>query len=110
MFCPDCKAEYLPGISECADCHIPLVPELQEPDHASAEGFVEVARTFNQADIALIKSVLDDNGVDYAFFDEYFTLVDPLIQPARLFVRESHSTRTRELLAGMNVRFLGVSR
>ena len=28
MFCPKCKCEYREGFSECADCKVPLVPEL----------------------------------------------------------------------------------
>jgi len=110
MFCPECKAEYLPGITMCADCRVPLVDELVEPDHDAADEFEEVARTFNQGDIAVIKSVLDDNGVEYRFFGEYFNLLDPLIQPARLHVRKSQASHARKLLAGMHVRFMGVSR
>ena len=28
MWCPQCKAEYRPGIAECADCFAALVPDL----------------------------------------------------------------------------------
>ena len=28
MFCPRCGAEYRPGFTECADCHVPLVDRL----------------------------------------------------------------------------------
>lgn len=36
MWCPKCKNEYVKGITECADCHIPLVETL-----ADAEEFYE---------------------------------------------------------------------
>ena len=28
MFCPECRAEYRPGFSQCADCDVDLVQEL----------------------------------------------------------------------------------
>lgn len=30
MWCPNCKNEYVPGITRCADCGIPLVETLEE--------------------------------------------------------------------------------
>ena len=34
MFCPKCNAQYRPGFTECADCHVALVDTLpeQQPD------------------------------------------------------------------------------
>jgi len=41
MFCPQCKAEYRPGFTRCADCDVELVHELpavaEEPSHEPAE-------------------------------------------------------------------------
>ena len=28
-WCPKCKTEYIRGISQCVDCHIPLVDALE---------------------------------------------------------------------------------
>ena len=30
MVCPQCFAEYMDGILECADCQVPLVEELDD--------------------------------------------------------------------------------
>src|ERR1700694_1541993 len=30
MFCPECKAEYLPGVTRCSDCNNTLVEHLPE--------------------------------------------------------------------------------
>src|ERR1700674_3116451 len=30
MFCPECKAEYRPGFTRCADCDVDLVANLTE--------------------------------------------------------------------------------
>jgi hypothetical protein len=32
MICPNCKAEYRPGFTRCADCLVPLVDALPEPE------------------------------------------------------------------------------
>ncbi len=36
-FCPNCETEYRPGFTTCAECRVPLVPEL-EPRAAEAAG------------------------------------------------------------------------
>jgi len=109
MFCPKCGAEYIEGIVECADCRVPL--KLEPPRHVDRKPkeFTEILRTFNQGDIALIKSILDNERIEYIFYGEYFNQVGPLIQPATLIVRKDQAERVRELLKGMNVTFLGVS-
>jgi hypothetical protein len=35
MFCPECKAEYLPGVTHCSDCDVDLVDSLAESDRDS---------------------------------------------------------------------------
>ncbi len=107
MWCPSCGAEYVPGIRECPDCHEILI--ATPPPPPVAVEYEEILRTFNQGDIALIKSILDDAGMEYYFQGEIFNLVDPLIQPARLRVRKEQAGEARELLKGLNVNFLGVS-
>jgi hypothetical protein len=38
MFCPECRAEYRPGFTRCADCDVDLVQELHaESSEAKAE-------------------------------------------------------------------------
>ncbi len=107
MWCPSCRAEYVPGVRECSDCRVTLVETPPPPP--TAVKYEEILRTFNQGDIALIKSILDDAGIQYFFHGEIFNLVDPLIQPARLRVRIDQVGEARELLKGLNVGFLGVS-
>jgi hypothetical protein len=109
MFCPLCKSEYVEGVKECYDCHLPLVKELPDLGKEPAIEFEEVLQTYNQGDIAVIRSLLDNEEIQYFFRGEIFNLVDPLIQPARLHVRKDQSKRVRELLANLSVTFLGVS-
>lgn len=63
MFCPECKAEYLPGVYLCPDCRVPLELELPpEPEPAYVE-HVTVLATGNPVVLAMAKSVLVSAGI-----------------------------------------------
>jgi len=38
MFCPECKAEYRPGFTRCADCDVDLVVNLAEVNPRNSDG------------------------------------------------------------------------
>jgi predicted amidophosphoribosyltransferase len=68
MFCPKCRTEYREGFYVCSDCNFNLVDEL--PDLPAEERpefieYVEVMGTYNPADVALIKSILDSENMTY---------------------------------------------
>jgi hypothetical protein len=44
MFCPNCKAEYLPHVRHCPDCNVALVERLPIADGDSPESCAYVAR------------------------------------------------------------------
>lgn len=75
MFCPECRAEYRPGFTECKDCGLPLVvalevPRQEEPPESPRppDNPVEIARFIDvrQADFAV--SVLEGSGIE-AYID-----------------------------------------
>jgi len=70
---------------------------------------VEILSTYNQADIAFIKSLLDNERVEYFFVGENFNQIGQLIQPATLVVRKDHAERSREVLKNLKVTFLGIT-
>ena len=109
MFCPNCGAEYLEGIVECSDCHVALVLERSPAKEIDKPDFEKILTIFNVGDIAVIRSVLDAGEIEYVFDGENFNLVDPMIQPARLYVRAAQAPRAKELLKGMNLHFWSLS-
>ncbi len=109
MFCPECGAEYRDGFTECTDCRVALVAELPPEQTHNTVGYERLLSTFNLGDIAVIKSLLDDAGIEYFFRGEIFNQIDPLIQPAILLVRKDQVEIARSLLGDMNVSFLGIS-
>jgi hypothetical protein len=106
MFCPECRSEYVEGITTCTDCGIPLVERIEEPEPYK---FVEVLETFNLADVAFIKSILDDTDIEYEFLGENFNQIRQLVQPAKLVVREDQADEAREMLKDLDLRYFGIA-
>ena len=115
MFCPDCKGEYCEGYFVCAKCETDLVEalpveteEIEEPTRGYIE-YVEVMGTYNVADVALIKSILDSTGITYYFHGEHYSRIDPLIQPACLMVNKDEVEVARTVLKDLKLTITGVS-
>jgi len=99
MFCPKCKSEYREGFYKCANCDVYLVSELPQTS-ASDRGdeFVEVFSTYNQGEVAFIKSVLDGEGITYFFQGESSIMLIAAGAYARLMVAADEADRAKELL------------
>ena len=100
MFCPKCKSEYREGFYKCTDCGVDLVgalPSEQTDDLGDVE-FVEVFSTYQQGDIAFIKSVLDGEGIHYFFSGESTVMMIGAGSYARLLVKADEVQRAREIL------------
>jgi len=100
MICPKCKAEYVRGITICADCDIPLVEHLPKKETCEKQGkdFREILIAVNAGEIAMVKSLLDDAGIDYYVKGGYFAVLRPFADPARLFVREDQYEEALDIL------------
>ena len=109
MFCPQCKAEYVDGVATCAECSVPLVATLPpEPDHAG-EGMVSILATYNAGDIAIIESILGGTDIQYFIQGKNFNQLEPLVQPAYLYVARHQVNAAKELLEPVQIKFLGVT-
>ncbi len=100
MFCPKCKSEYREGFKECGECKIPLVKALPpEPKPEYAE-FEEIYSTFNHADIAFLKSILNDAGIRYFFKGEQslYMVWPQMREPAKLMVKKEQAGEALEIL------------
>lgn len=98
MFCPQCKCEYVEGIAECADCHVPLVYELPPgPEETPRESQLKDAHlvTFNtypnQAEAEMAKSFLASHGIEAILSSGDFGHLPKVFKPTHgihLFIRE----------------------
>ncbi len=111
MFCPNCEAEYVAGIFLCSDCNLPLVSELPEkPAPSAAIPYVRVLATFNSADLIVIKSLLEDAGLDYHIEGENFHYLGfPLVESVKLHVRADQAETAQALLADLDLRGWAIS-
>lgn len=65
----------------------------------------ELVATSNPVDIALIKSLLDSEGIPYLAQGEHFHLVRPLIEPVRFLVAERDLDRAKLLIESIRLSF-----
>ena len=100
MFCPKCKSEYRDGFYKCADCGADLVVQLppEQEDEVGYVDLVEVYSTYQQGDIAFIKSVFDGEGITYLFEGESPILIGWAGAYARLLVKAEEVQRAKDIL------------
>ncbi|MGE5284707.1 MAG: DUF2007 domain-containing protein [Actinomycetota bacterium] len=67
--------------------------------------YEEILRTYNPFDIALVKSLLDPERIDYFFRDEFFSYAQPWTQPSRLMVRTEQAFEAREILRDLTLSY-----
>ena len=60
-FCPECQAEYEPGITECADCNVALVDTLPEADLGN---YQELYACFDPLEAERIEGLLEAEGIN----------------------------------------------
>ncbi len=108
MFCPQCGKEYRKDIYICAKCRVSLVPELlQGSTNESQElaEFEEILFTPSSGDMALIKSLLDSEGIIYHFRGEFFGSEHRYVQPVRLTVHTDQVEEVKEILENLNITY-----
>ncbi len=95
MFCPQCRTEYREGFYTCTDCGVPLVSELPPEPALEYVEFEEILISLDASDVAMIKSLLDSEGIAYYFRGESAISFAP---PTRLFVQKDRADEAREIL------------
>jgi hypothetical protein len=98
MFCPECRREYKEGFYTCRDCGVSLVAKLPpEPALESLE-FEKVLVFLGPSDVAMIKSLLDSEGIAY-----YIKGESPDSDDTALMVRKDQVDEARQILDGLKL-------
>lgn len=105
MFCPKCESEYVPGFTRCKECDVDLVPNLPQSAQSEAKNieYEELLSTYSPSDVAIIKSLLEGEGITYFFQGE---TVGPYIffaLPMRLLVRKDQVETAAEVLKDLQL-------
>ena len=95
MFCPQCRTEYREGFYTCTDCGVSLVSELPPESALEYLEFEEILISLSASDVAMIKSLLDSEGITYYFRGESSYSFAP---PTRLMVQKDRADEAREIL------------
>ncbi len=109
MFCPECKSEFIQGITTCPACKVKLIDELPHEPEPEFVDYSELLATYNPADIAFLKSLFDSEGITYFFKGEHFMYVRPLADPVRLMVKTDQISKAVELLKDLKLSFTGIN-
>jgi hypothetical protein len=112
MFCPRCGAEYRPGFTECADCLVPLVEYLPEPEAQEPHTEVTLVTVFQSSNVSLLalaKSLLSAKGIPFIVKGEVLqdlfgwgrfpTSMNLATGPADIQVSSENEEEARTLLA-----------
>lgn len=116
VVCPNCKAELelsdeerRKGKLHCPGCDLYIDFSADPPEIKHKENYTGLLASYYQGDIAIIKSILNDAGIGFFIYGENFSFIDPLIQPARLFVKDAQIEEAKELLKNVDIHFIGTS-
>jgi hypothetical protein len=76
MFCPNCKCEYLAGVTQCSDCGVPLVSQLDaESSFSLSHGSItRVWSGTGSPEFTAVKAALESASIEYKISEpaEYF--------------------------------------
>ncbi len=116
FICPSCgtdlftsKEEKKEGKIHCPECETMIDFNYDPPKTFNKENYVEFLSSLNQGDIALIKSIFKDGGIDYYTAGENFLSLDPLIVPAVFYVNEKQVSEAKNLLKDFKLNIFGLS-
>jgi hypothetical protein len=116
IVCPNCSVELNPdeeeqetGIANCTECESLIDFTADPPVVKKRKEYTQLFSSLNQGDIGILKSILDNEGIDYYVFGENFLSIDPLIQPARFFILNEQINEARKLIKDFDFKIFGTS-
>jgi len=103
MICPNCKCEYIRGVTQCVDCGVPLVDKLDAaPDARKAPPVVSIWKGVDPGEGAAIAEALGEAGVPVADQESAGHLFFPSMHPrTEIFVSAENLEHAKKVLADL---------
>ncbi|HEV2521127.1 MAG TPA: hypothetical protein VGT24_01995 [Candidatus Acidoferrales bacterium] len=101
MICPSCKCEYIRGITQCADCGVPLVQALEPEDANSLDNvrLISVWQGNDPAECERVKAALDNARIGFLDRDsKNFDLFVPSGSNLEIFVSTADREAARKII------------
>jgi hypothetical protein len=101
MICPDCKCEYIRGVTECADCGVPLVDALDSLAEPSSDDtrMVAICTGDDPAECAAVKEALMKAEIPFVDQSSDAYIILRLMRPkTEIYVPVSEEGHARKLL------------
>lgn len=107
MFCPDCKCEYIRGVTECADCGVPLVESLESQERIPAgnDRLVAIWRGTDRAEHDEVKESLEAAGIPFTAPDSksFFSFL-PTESALEIWISEADQEEGRKIILDLQGR------
>jgi len=97
----------MPEYTTCGDCGVQLVSELSPTTEPALENIEleDILSTNNPGDAAIIKSILDGEGITYLIQGEHVAPFVGYAIPLRLLVRKDQVKRAVDMLKDFDLSF-----
>jgi hypothetical protein len=103
LFCPQCRAEYVPGFTRCGDCDVELVDELPVAKRVRRDRTEDLVTVFSSHDpglVAIAESLLQSADIRFSVRGELFPY--PRVFPVDLQVLADDADDARRILAELS--------
>jgi hypothetical protein len=107
MICPNCKCEYIRGVTECAECGVALVDALEAPEANSADDvrIVAIWRGNDPAVFDRVKEALETADISFTAPDSksYFSFL-PTEPRLEIWISEADREKAGKILLDLEGR------
>lgn len=106
MICPQCKCEYIRGVTQCADCGVPLVHELASSAADSQEDkeIISIWAGSDSGERSAVRGALEKAGIAVIDQEAPGHLFFPSNQPkAEILVSPEDVERAKTVLADLGI-------